>query len=318
VSRVLLYRTLGLGDFLTAVPAYRAVRRALPRYEVLLAAPEPLRPLAALTDAVDTFLATPELAVPPWPGQPPQLAVNLHGRGPQSHAAISALAPARLVTFGRQELGIAGPVWRPDEHEVSRWCRLLEQSGIPADPGDLHLARPGRVSPRPGATVVHPGAAATARRWPADRFATLAARLRAAGHDVVVTGLGSERELAEAVARTGGLPEASVLAGRLDLGGLAALVSAARLVVCGDTGVAHLATAYRTPSVILFGPTPPARWGPPPHHGRHRVIWHGDRVGGRAPGDGAHPALLAVTVEEVLAEVARLSDGPSVRPLPAR
>src|SRR4029453_232522 len=50
---------------------------------------------------------------------------------------------------------------------------------------------------------------------------------------------------------------------------IARLVAAADRVVCGDTGIAHLATALRTPSVVLFGPTSPALWGPPPHPPRH-------------------------------------------------
>jgi ADP-heptose:LPS heptosyltransferase len=46
-------------------------------------------------------------------------------------------------------------------------------------------------------------------------------------------------------------------------------------VICGDTGVAHLATAYGTPSVVLFGPMPPALWGPPPERRQHLVLWRG-------------------------------------------
>ncbi|WP_260615114.1 MFS transporter, partial [Streptomyces sp. WAC05292] len=43
--------------------------------------------------------------------------------------------------------------------------------------------------------------------------------------------------------------------------GLAALVAHARCVVAGDSGVAHLASALRTPSVVLFGPVAPRLWG---------------------------------------------------------
>ena len=90
-------------------------------------------------------------------------------------------------------------------------------------------------------------------------------------------------------------------------------------MVSGDTGIAHLATAYRTPSVLLFGPTPPAWWGPLVDLDRHRVLWHGERFG-LLPATGAthrtptrrpprtglgrpHPALAAITVDEVLAAV---------------
>jgi ADP-heptose:LPS heptosyltransferase len=303
VTRILIYRAIGLGDFLTGVPALRAVARAFPSAEVCLAAPAPLAPLAPLTGAVRTFLPTGELELPPWSGRPPALAVNLHGRGPQSHRLLQALAPRRLVAFAHPAVGVTGPVWRPDEHEVARWCRLLEESGIPADPADLELATPSAPPRVRAATVVHPGAASPGRRWPVDRFAAVAAELAAGGHSVVVTGVPSEVQTARAVAVRAGLPEGRVLAGRLDLGEMAALVADARLVVCGDTGVGHLATAYRTPSVLLFGPTSPATWGPPVERRAHRVIWHGELAGLPAQGRRPHPAVLAIGVPEVLAAV---------------
>ncbi len=82
-----------------------------------------------------------------------------------------------------------------------------------------------------------------------------------------------------------------------------AVVAAARVVVCGDTGVAHLATAYRRPSVVLFGPVSPALWGPPVRPGRegplHVVLWHGDGTG-NPWGTELDPALQQITVDEVI------------------
>ncbi|MFP5369440.1 MAG: glycosyltransferase family 9 protein [Actinomycetes bacterium] len=298
--RVLLYRALGLGDFLTAVPAYRALARAFPAAEVCLAAPEQLRPLAALTGAVDVLLPTAELASPAWPGPAPDLVVNLHGRGPQSTRVLQELGSRRLVAFAREDLGVSGPRWRAEEHEVARWCRLLAESGIPADPADLDLGPPGEAPPVPAATVVHVGAAGAARRWPVDRFAAVARALADSGHAVVLTGVEAERSLALAVAGAAGLPADRVLAGRLGLGRMAALVAAARLVVCGDTGEAHLATAHGIPSVLLFGAMSPALWGPPPTRRQHRVLWHGELAAVPASAGTPHPALLAIGVEEVL------------------
>src|SRR5215213_9525220 len=157
MTRILVYRAIGLGDFLTGVPALRAVARAFPSAEVCLAAPAPLAPLVPLTGAVQTFLPTGELVPPPWSGAPPALAVNLHGRGPQSHRLLQALTPRRLVAFANPDAGVDGPRWRPDEHEVARWCRLLDESGIPADPHDLRLDV--ELFGPPGATLIHPGAA---------------------------------------------------------------------------------------------------------------------------------------------------------------
>lgn len=314
MSRILVYRAIGLGDFLTGVPAVRAVARAFPSADVCLAAPAPLAPLIPLIGAVRTFVPTRELEPPPWSGPPPALAVNLHGRGPQSHRLLQALAPGRLVAFASRDAGVDGPLWRPDEHEVARWCRLLDESGIPADARDLDLAVPPVPPPAPAATVVHPGASAGGRRWPVDRFAAVAAALAAQGHHVVVTGVRAEVTAARAVAAGAGLAADRVLAGRLDLGAMAALVAAARLVVCGDTGVGHLATAYRTPSVLLFGSMSPELWGPPVGRREHRVIWHRDRARAPTPDGAPHPALLAISVEEVLAaagEVQRVAGPPS-------
>lgn len=295
---VLIYRTLGLGAFLTAVPAYRAVHRAFPGERVVLAAPAPLAPLVALTSAIARLAPTVELGVPRRI-RGGITAVNLHGRGPESHRVLQSLRPERVVAFACREADVVGPSWVEQEHDVLRWVRLLTESGMAADPRDLLLERPRVSPPSQGATVVHPGAANPRCRWPEERFARAAADLSRRGHHVVVTGVRRERVLAERVTRRAGLPSDRNLAGLLDLGEMAALVDAARVVVCGDTGVAHLATAYATPSVVLFGPASPALWGPPADP-RHRVIWHGEERRGRQITPGS---VTAIGIAEVLAAV---------------
>lgn len=270
--RLLCYRALGLGDLLTALPVLRALRRGFPAHELVVATPPELHPLLALAGCADASLPARGLAPPAWPGPPPDLAVNLHGSGPQSHALLRRLRPHRLVAFRCELAGWAdGPPWRADEHEVHRWARLVEETlGLPVDRRDLGLSVPFQV--RPGAAVVHPGGTDPRRRWPAPRFAEVAARLHAAGCDVVVTGGPNEAGLAATVVREGGLPPTANLAGALGIRALSGLLAAATVVICGDTGVGHLATAVGTPSVLLFGPVSPAHWGPPPDRWRHRVL----------------------------------------------
>jgi ADP-heptose:LPS heptosyltransferase len=302
--RVVVLRALGLGDLLTAVPALRAVAAAFGGHERVLLAPAWLQPLVDLLDgAVDAIADTRgQRALPsalPASAEGADVAVNLNGRGPQSHALLRATRPGRLIAFSCGD--DVGPEWRAGEHEVARWCRLLTESGIPADPAALDLRVPDAA--RHGATVVHPGAAAPARRWPAARWAAVARAERAAGREVIVSAGPGEEAAAQAVAAAAGLSPAAVRAG-CDLGGLARLVAGAGRVVCADTGVAHLATALRIPSVVLFGPTPPAEWGPPPDRAEHRVLWAGRR--GDPNGAAPDPGLLAIAPADVVAELAAL------------
>jgi ADP-heptose:LPS heptosyltransferase len=277
------------------------VRRALPEHHVALAAPKALEGLVGLAGVCDRLLPTTGLQPVPWNEPPPAVAVNLHGKGPQSHRVLQALQPGWLVGYAADGVAVSGPSWDPEEHEVDRWCRLVADAGWTADRTDLRLAVPPVRAPLSGAVVVHVGAAYPARRWPPERFAAVVRHLVDGGADVVLTGSAEERPLAERTRELAGRTRVCVLAGRTDLLQLAATVASARLVVSGDTGVAHVATAYGRPSVLLFGPTPPARWGPPAD-GPHTVLWHGDSPGDPF-GSEPDPSLLRITVAEVVSGV---------------
>lgn len=298
VFTVLVLRALNLGDLLVAVPALRGLRRHWPGRRLQLATSGWLRPIVDLVGGVDELV--PVSGLHPFQGVGrPDVAVNLHGAGPESNAILDALAPRRRI--GHRGHGWDGPEWTDGLHERERWCRLLSAHGIPSDPNDLLLRRPPARSVAPGAVVVHPGAGYASRRWPVERYAEVAARIDSR---VVVTGTAAERDLALAV----GVPERDVLAGELDLTELAALIAEARLVVSADTGVAHLSYAYRTPSVVLFGPAPVEQWGPPAD-GPHLCLTDASVRRGDAFSPDPDPALLAVDVDRVLAGVTALTSG---------
>ncbi|GAA0965143.1 glycosyltransferase family 9 protein [Acrocarpospora macrocephala] len=306
LTTALVLRALGLGDLLTAVPALRALRRSGLR--VALACPPELSEAAALTGAVDRIIPTYDQEPIAWPGMSerdsdlpfmPELAVNLHGPGPRSHQILRDLRPRRMWAYQTEDFR-NGPGWDPAEHEVHRWCRLVDWYGLRSDPRDLSLPTPLVPSGFPGAVIIHPGAGSTSRRWPAERFADVAKAMAGLGLPVVITGTRRERPLALLVGTRAVLPPQVVLAGRTTLRELCALVAGARLVISADTGVAHLATAYGIASVTVFGPEPPSRWGPPEDQPRHQALHRG-------------PDPAGVSTADVLAAIDRVLKRPEVK-----
>ncbi len=296
IPEVLVLRALKLGDLLVAVPALRALRREFPGHRITYAAQAWLQPVLNLVGGIE-LLDTHGLDVPiNRRAAEVDVAVNLHGAGPESRERIAALGARRVIAH--EGGGRTGPVWDKDAHERERWCRLLRWHGIDADPADFLLHRPARPTPFPGVAVVHPGAAYPSRHWPIQRFAQVARALADAGHEVVFTGSAGERDRALAVAMAAGLDAACVVAGELALGGFAALVAEARCVVSADTGAAHLASAYRIPSVVLFGPAPVESWGPPA--GPHVVLTDAALRLGDTFATVPDPALLAVPAQAVI------------------
>jgi ADP-heptose:LPS heptosyltransferase len=147
--------------------------------------------------------------------------------------------------------------------------------------------------------VVHPGASAPARQWPAGHYAEAVRLLARGGFRVLVTGGPGERRLTAQVAGD----DARDLGGLTDLPALAGLLSGASVVVTGNTGPAHLAAAVGTPVVSLFSPVVPAvRWAP---YGVPVVLLgdqHApcrDSRATRCPVDG-HPCLASVLPAEVI------------------
>ncbi|OBH85323.1 glycosyl transferase [Mycobacterium scrofulaceum] len=193
--------------------------------------------------------------------------------------------------------------------EPERALSLAETAGCRLPPGDDGALRIRAVEPLPpdlaktiGSqpfVVFHPGAAVPARRPSPGRSAAMVAALTGAGHRVLVTGGPDESELTAAVADGRALD----LGGRTSFAELAAVFSAARVVVVPNTGPAHLAAAVGTPVVSLFAPVVPAtQWRP--YARRVRVL--GDQSApcrasrARVCPVPGHPCLDHITDAELL------------------
>lgn len=293
-GRVAILRALpGMGDLLCAVPALRALRRARPDVQVTyigLASTEPL--VRRFSGYVDDFLA-----FPGFPGLPEQrpdlraiprfidaaqdrrfdLAIQLHGSGQVTNAIAGLLGARRIAGH---HVAIDPPPdrslflpWIERCSEVRRGLRLMAHLGWASDDERLEFSiSPGTEAPVPDVpyVVIHPGASTPSRRWSASGFLDVANALASRGYPIVLTGTEGERarnrRIAEAMARA-----PIDLTGRTSVDVLAETVRRSSLLVSNDTGVAHLAVALRTPSVVVFTGSDPARWSPL-DPSRHRAV----------------------------------------------
>lgn len=327
--RIAIVRSLpGLGDLLCAVPAWRALRAALPEAQITLVG---LPWARSFVDRFSHYLNE-FLEFPGYPGipevSPPieklpaffasvqeqrfDLALQMHGSGIVSNR-FTVLMGAR-VNAGFYLPGEYCPdsdrflPYPAHEPEVWRHLRLMEFLGIPLQGAELEfplreedffaLHTIEEVRGLGEYACVHPGASVRARRWLPEKFAVVADALAARGFQVVLTGTAVEAELTQAV-RKSMRTSAIDLAGRTSLGALAALLSNASLLVCNDTGVSHLAAALRVKSVVIFSASSPQRWAPLDCD-RHRILvsdqWSVEQY-------GVTPAAVIAQVENLLSNV---------------
>ena len=152
--------------------------------------------------------------------------------------------------------------------------------------------------------VLVPGAAQANKRWPIERFAELADKISSRfGMQIVATGSQGEREYIEAI-QTGGKIRLANLAGKTTVRELIPLMRKASLVVSNDTGPGHIAAAAGVPTVIIFGPTNPARVCP---YGRPECIVaiEPNERGMKADSYEPRHDITHITVEQVFETVCR-------------
>ncbi len=155
----------------------------------------------------------------------------------------TAIAAQVVVTY----LAARGIELVPDIWDMSP--RLAVQPHLQADPYQ-------RTDPY---VVIHPGSGAPVKSWPVRSWRAV---VNALNIDVVLTGSGGERATCEAIAD--GFEHVSVAAGTTSLSELSQLLAGAVAAIGTDNGPMHLAGALKTPTVRLFGPSNPERYGPWP------------------------------------------------------
>ncbi|CAL8480524.1 glycosyltransferase family 9 protein [Caballeronia sp. S22] len=301
IERIVIFRALQLGDMLCAVPALRALRRAHPQAHIaLVGLPWAKSFIERYPHLLDELIVFPGAI-----GFPEQeetdahlpaflralserrfdLAIQLHGSGGVANRIVEGMGARMNAGFlkpdERMHEGAFIP-WPDELPEPARYTALMQRLGIDADALALEIPLTDDDTRECDALIdicaincdrlvlVHPGAQLPSRRWPVERFGEVARALSKAGWQIAVTGGAGEASLTARVAHDAGA-QAIDLAGRTSLGALAALVARARIIVCNDTGLSHVAAAMRTPSVVIASGSDTRRWAPL-DHARHRVL----------------------------------------------
>jgi heptosyltransferase-1 len=331
---ILLVRLGALGDIIHAVPAAAALRHAFPDAGIDWLVDAKHREIVELVTTVDRVIALQSPTVAGWSGAVRDLrrtaydvAIDLQGLL-KSAVLARASGATRIVGFSIWHLRekTARPFYSEVQqtdagHVIIKNLRLLRSVGVDDEVIRFPLAAaPSRALDELQArmiagpfALINPGAAWPNKRWAAERFGELASFLKeqCGLAPVVLWGPGEER-LADSVIAASA--NAAIAAPPTGLADLVALSRAAALVVSGDTGPLHIATAVGTPTVSLFGPTDPDRNGP--YQADDLVVTRYDACGCHYDRE-CHESrwcLDDVTVAEVSAAVQRrLSSSRSVR-----
>lgn len=154
-------------------------------------------------------------------------------------------------------------------HAVDRMLALLEPIGV--DPlRDMRLftsdaaKRNATTLCTAGSIIIAPTSRWASKRWPIDRFRTLAEELLASTDATItlVGGPGEENQCQPFVDLADSTPRVVNLIGRTSVETLMAVIESSRLVVANDSAALHMAVGFDRPIVALFGPTDVSLVGP--------------------------------------------------------
>ncbi|MGB9458697.1 MAG: glycosyltransferase family 9 protein [Bryobacteraceae bacterium] len=294
-GRVAVVRLRSLGDCVLTTPALALLKRARKDLRVAVVAEARFQAIFEHNPDVDDVLPPLPRLLRRWH---PDLCLNLHG-GTRS-ALLTLVSGARWrAGFGHFRHRFVYNVHIPRAQEilgVERTVHTAEHLAsaifyLGAPVAEIPRASLGLPEPPPAAArpyaVLHPVATAPEKTWPADRFLEVARHLEESGLEAVFIGAAGDHLRPFSRYRVvEGAP----------LGQLKTLLAGASLFVGNDSGPAHMAAAFGLPSVVIFGPSDPAIWGP--WRARSEVV--------TAPGETTGVTVAGLTVAQVTDALARL------------
>ncbi|GLV56129.1 glycosyl transferase [Dictyobacter sp. S3.2.2.5] len=289
-KNILAVRMDNMGDLLMLGPALRAIKENSPQARLTLLASPAGTTAATLLPWVDDTITWRAMwqdigdSVPFEPEREQQLIQLLRERhfdaafiftsfsqDPHTPGYVCYLAgiPLRVgdsKEFGGKTLSTELRDTPTELHQVERNLRLIEHVGLMVHDRRLvvflteedhaqaaDILRSLDIQSATPYIIVHPGASAHARRYPIQKFASVANMLVERGWPVLVTGNAREEDLLKEMQQSA--PGAHYLVGQTSLGGYAALVEKAALVICNNSLPIHMADALNTPVVALFAGT---------------------------------------------------------------
>ena len=342
-SRILVIAVPGFGDALLCTPLIRGLRTAWPEAELhVLVRGSAGGVLEGNADIDEVIESTRRAGVR-------ETFAMLRARFRSYDLVLSNSASDRMALYallmGRHRISIVPPrgngiPWKNwlyhkhievDEdnwHIVTRVNKLGELAGIEPGQGVVNPRSPGSHAAigehlggdwdkRPFA-VVHPAASLPTKQWHARGWHSVVDQLNDAGLRVVVTGGPGDAERAYILDELGfGEDSVTRLVGKLRLGDIAALVERCSLYIGVDTLVSHIASSAGAPTVVIFGPTNPVKWGPWPYRHEAPVSPYAHKgsqhVGNVYLVNTSNGALVDLDESEVLEAVETMLDNPAGR-----
>ena len=290
--RILLLRLERIGDLLMALPAMADVRAAAPSARIdlvvgswnadLARAIEPVNGVQMLDarwlarEGEGLGVRTLIRAARRWRAADYDLAINFEPdiRSNMLLAASGAAWTAGYRSGGGGALLDLALDYDPRAHTTDNARRLVaavfgkarrdDPSRALVVPEEAHTNAARRLSSARGTLIgLHVSGGRPIKQWDPERFADVARRLVAGGDaTIVLTGSAADRPLVDRVKQHLPAGRAIDVAGDVDLLTLAGILARLDVLITGDTGPMHLATAVDTPVVAVFGPSDPVRYGP--------------------------------------------------------